>query len=173
MKITMSSLKAGLLGGLDLLVVSSVSSSSYRMGIKEARDFVGDFLEEITEGVPTMTAADLGMREEGGWEKGTPRCEVCGRFCRYDSPLDSLLVASMPGIPYSAAYCRECFAADAHPLHILAANAAIMGGLSNCAGWYKEMVSHTLTHLGKTQEEFDKEVAEAKARIDSYNPDEE
>jgi hypothetical protein len=80
-----------------------------------------------------------------------PMCEVCKKNV-------SVGVACVPGIPYSAAYCEECLKANAHPYGILVAEVAVAGGLENLAPWFREMVSSTLKHIGKTQEEFDQDV---------------
>lgn len=74
-------------------------------------------------------------------------CETCGS--------NSVLgVACVPGVPYSAAYCKECLNANAHPWKILVANTCCLGGWHNAADWWKEMVEATCCRLGKTLEEF-------------------
>lgn len=74
-------------------------------------------------------------------------CETCGS----SNPVG---VASVPGVPYSAAYCQDCLDANAHPWKILVANTACLGGWHNAADWWKEMVQDTCKRLGKTLDEF-------------------
>jgi hypothetical protein len=80
-----------------------------------------------------------------------PLCEVCSKNV-------AVGVAAVPGLPCSAAYCAECLAADAHPYYLVVANTACCGGLKKCAPWWQDLVQQTLTHLGKTEEEFNKDV---------------
>jgi hypothetical protein len=87
-------------------------------------------------------------------------CEVCKNN-------EGIGVASVPGVPYSAAYCRECLQADAHPLGIVVCNTAMCGGLNECAPWWIEIVEHTLSHLKISKEDFNKMVAKDEAEINS------
>jgi len=112
---------------------------------------------------------------ELGWASGTPHCEVCGRFALYllpgeriDTTRDRLRVASVPGVPYSAAYCEDCLGAGAHPYWILVANVAACGGIGHVHDGVIEMVKRTLDHLGKTMEEFKCDVEADIANLDSY-----
>jgi hypothetical protein len=88
-------------------------------------------------------------------------CEVCG-----DEP--AVGVASVPGVPISVAYGRKCLSANAHPYGIVVANTADVDGYDNSAEWWKQIVDDTLTHLGKTREQFDADVAEAIAEEAEY-----
>jgi hypothetical protein len=74
-------------------------------------------------------------------------CDVCGQ-----NPAAG--VSSMPGVPVSFAYCKDCFEANAHPYAIVVANTAMLGGLASTATWWQHLVNCTLAHLGKTHEEF-------------------
>lgn len=56
------------------------------------------------------------------------KCEVCN-----NEP--SVGVASVPGIPYSAAYGRECLQRGADPYQIIRINVAICGGVDAVADW--------------------------------------
>jgi hypothetical protein len=87
-------------------------------------------------------------------------CETC-------NVRESIGVCSVPGVPYSAAYCQECLTADAHPWHALVANTACVGGLENSAIWWQEIVNHTLKHLGRTLEEFNADVDKLNADINA------
>jgi hypothetical protein len=60
-------------------------------------------------------------------------CEVCGTE-------QAVGVACVPGIPYSAAYGRECLLRGAQPYHIVRANVACCGGLAYMMEWYGETV---------------------------------
>ncbi len=79
------------------------------------------------------------------------QCEVCN-----NEPVVG--VYCVPSVPYSAAYGRACLEANAHPWHILVANTACIGGLKNAHVFWKDMVKDTCTHLGKSMEEFEKNV---------------
>jgi hypothetical protein len=88
--------------------------------------------------------------ETGEWVK----CETCERN-------NAIGVASVPGIPYSAAYCDECIKANAHPWWLLVANQCAIGEpLGDTAPWWQEIVLGTCEHLGRTVEEFKNEVAQ-------------
>lgn len=80
-----------------------------------------------------------------------PICEVCNKN-------ESFSTISVPGVPISCAYCMECFQANAHPWWILVSNTACIGGIENAAKYWKEMVEATCNHLGKSMEEFNREV---------------
>lgn len=83
-------------------------------------------------------------------------CEVCGNEM-------SVGVFSVPGVPISMAYGKECRAAKAHPYGILVGNTAVAGDENEgMAGWWMEMVHATLRHLGKTEDEFWDDVAQAR-----------
>lgn len=90
-----------------------------------------------------------------------PKCEVCNQR-------DSIGGASVPGVPISVAYCKECVQANAHPWRILVANTSCIGKLEDCADWWKRMVEDTCKHLGKTLEEFNKEVDETNKEMSDY-----
>lgn len=95
-----------------------------------------------------------------------PVCEACNKNI-------SVGVCSVPGVPYSAAYCAECLEADSHPMFLLLANTACCGGLQHSAPWWKEIVTRSLAHQGKTQEWFDAEVEQAiqqeKAQMEEWD----
>jgi len=74
-------------------------------------------------------------------------CDVCG-----ENP--EVGVAAVPGVPMSVSYCQECLRANAHPYGIIVVNTAMVGGYSEAAGWWQDMVDDTLRHLGKTRQQF-------------------
>jgi len=78
-------------------------------------------------------------------------CESC-------KTAQATLVISVPGVPYSAGYCQECLNHNSHPMGILIANTAAIGGLKNAAAWWTEMVMTSLYHQKKTVEWFEAEV---------------
>lgn len=80
---------------------------------------------------------------------GMPQCEVCRKN-------ESVGVASVPGMPVSAAYCLECLKANAHPYELVVFNTATCGGLDNMVEEWKSLVRDTLQHLGKSPEEFER-----------------
>jgi hypothetical protein len=79
------------------------------------------------------------------------KCGVCGK--KGEHP-----IASVPGVPHSAAYCKECFASNAHPYDLVVINTWSCGGYDECVDWWKNMVNDTLKHLKIPREEFDKDV---------------
>ncbi len=88
------------------------------------------------------------------------KCEVCGQ----ERPL---VVAAMPGVPVSVAYCRACLDANAHPWHLVVANTALIGGLDEAADWWKELVDATIKHLRRPRSKFDDDVAAEMAEMDA------
>lgn len=78
-------------------------------------------------------------------------CDVCGQE-------PAVEVAAVPGVPISVSYGPKCLAANAHPYGVLVANTAMLGGLFNTSGWWVQMVNDTLTHLGRTLADFDRDV---------------
>ena len=90
------------------------------------------------------------------------KCYVCN-----DEP--EVGVACVPGVPVSVAYGQKCLEANAHPWFVLVTNTAIGGGYDNMAPWWKKMVDDTITHLGKTREQFDVDVAETVKSMDAYD----
>lgn len=92
-----------------------------------------------------------------------PKCEVCEERA-------AVMVCSVPGIPYSAGYCRECLEADAHPYHLVVSNTACVGGRDKAAPWWLDVVDHSLAWLKKSPEEFDGDVAAVMKRLEEYDP---
>ncbi len=80
-----------------------------------------------------------------------PVCEVCNKE-------QAIGVCCVPGVPYSAAYCRTCLGANAHPYGIVVANTACCGGLNQTSPAWQEIVRDTLVHLGKSIEQFNADV---------------
>lgn len=78
-------------------------------------------------------------------------CDVCGEH-------KEVGVASVPGVPMSVAYCTDCLRANAHPYEIMVINTALCGGYDHSSEWWQQMVDDTLAHLGKTREQFDRDV---------------
>lgn len=77
----------------------------------------------------------------------TPRkCETCGEVAE-------LVVYGLPGIPYSVGNCRNCFRANAYPLHIAKANTEAIGGLEHASEWWKEAITF-LPDVGYTPVRF-------------------
>jgi hypothetical protein len=85
------------------------------------------------------------------------KCETCQHN-------NAIGVASVPGIPYSAAYCDDCLRANAHPWWLLVANQCAIGEpFESAAPWWQQMVRDTCNHLGYTVEQFKDEVRQALA----------
>lgn len=91
------------------------------------------------------------------FERHNGRCDVCDTEAGIE-------VVAMPGVPASFAYCRECYAAGAHPYGMVVANTALIGGLeelATAAEWWTELVDRTLTYLNIPREQFNADVAQA------------
>lgn len=86
-------------------------------------------------------------------------CDVCKKE-------PAVGVACVPGMPVSVAYGRACLDANAHPYGLLVVNTALVGDYAKSAEWWQEMVDATLTHLGKSREQFDADVAESNAEFE-------
>lgn len=61
-------------------------------------------------------------------------CDVCDRE-------REIGVASLPFMPMSVAFCRECLEKDAYPLWALHIGAELNDGYENTADWFKELKS--------------------------------
>ena len=81
-------------------------------------------------------------------------CEVCN-----ERP--GVCVAAVPGLPYSASYCKECLQARANPYWCLTLNTAMAGGIEHCNAEWKQIVQVTLDYLNKDWTEFDKDVTKS------------
>ena len=79
-------------------------------------------------------------------------CQVCGGD-------KETIVCSVPGVPWSAAYCQECYEANAHPYDLVVANTCVAGGYDQCADWWQSIVNDTLAHLEISREQFDEDVS--------------
>ncbi len=80
-------------------------------------------------------------------------CQVCGED-------REVAVCTVPGVPYSASYCQECFDANAHPYYLVVSNTWAAGGYHKCAGWWQDLVDDTLEHLNISFQKFNKDVDE-------------
>lgn len=94
---------------------------------------------------------ECGLCEEQG-EHVWLKCDTCRE--------PAVGVASMPGVPASFAYCRQCLHANAHPYGMVVANTAMIGGVGQAAEWWLEIVHATLIRLGKDRMEFERDVTE-------------
>lgn len=98
------------------------------------------------------------------FERHNGRCDVCGKEAGVE-------VVSMPGVPASFAYCRECYSANAHPYDMVVVNSAMLGGLAHAAPWWIELVDCTLEHLDIARSKFLADVAEAMKDIEAQDAD--
>lgn len=89
------------------------------------------------------------------------------RLCESCNQRPVLCVACVPGVPYSAGYCRDCLERGIHPWRILVANTAMMGGLEHAASWWREMCEVTWRYHEKTEEEFVAEVKKAMEEMEA------
>jgi len=76
---------------------------------------------------------------------------VCGKD-------EKTKVCTIPGVPYSAAYCKSCFDANAHPYDLVVSNTWAAGGYNKCANWWQDLVDDTLEHLNISHSKFTKDV---------------
>lgn len=79
-------------------------------------------------------------------------------------------VASLPAMPMSIAWCKDCLAADVIPFWAAVVNTASMNGLDGTNDWWKDLVERSLIYHNKTKEEFDEEVAKSIADLENYVP---
>jgi len=79
-------------------------------------------------------------------------CDACGKN-------KAVGVACVPMVPCSMAYCRECLQHNSHPMNVLIANTACIGGLDNANEAWRQMVIDSLKHQGKTLDWFNEQVA--------------
>ncbi len=82
-----------------------------------------------------------------------PICEVCNK-------MQAVGVCSIPGIAMSAAYCKDCLDANAHPVGSLISTIWCCGGWDMVNEEFQEMVMDTCKHLGLNLEEIIKEASE-------------
>jgi len=80
-----------------------------------------------------------------------PKCQVCGKD-------EKTKICTIPGVPYSAAYCKSCFDANAHPYDLVVSNTWAAGGYNKCANWWQDLVDDTLEHLNISHSKFTKDV---------------
>ena len=92
---------------------------------------------------------------------GDNLCEVCEKN-------EIVGVTCVPGIPYSAGYCKECLRANAHPWFILVAQVACCGGLEKVHEGFVEMVECTCKHLGKSMDQFKEDVRVSIEELNNY-----
>jgi len=78
-------------------------------------------------------------------------CDCCNKN-------EALGVACVPMVPMSMAYCKECLEANNHPMAVLVANTACIGGLDNANDCWKQMVLDSLRRQNKTLDWFNSEV---------------
>ncbi len=89
------------------------------------------------------------------------KCEVCNER-------EGDAVLCVPGMPYSASYCKECAQAGANPYWCLVTNAAMCEGIGNMRPEYASLVEVTLKYLGKTWDEFNADVKKDMNEMSNY-----
>lgn len=87
------------------------------------------------------------------------RCECCEEV----KPIVG--VASIPGMPISIAWCRNCLESGAIPYWAAVANTAMCGGLDNCNDEWKKIVTDTLFYFGKSIDDFAVDVDKDKEKM--------
>lgn len=108
---------------------------------------------KIMEIVDTGTQEELDFIHEATHKKKHLVCEVCGSDVECE-------VFCVPGVPMSCRYCNDCLEANAHPWGILVANTVCAtGDLDTMCDEWIDMVEATCRRLGRTIEEFKKQVA--------------
>lgn len=104
----------------------------------------------------TTTMSDDQPGQDERWWKYEGTWVIC-ETCQANN---AVAVRSVPGIPYSAAYCDACLRAGAHPWWLIVGNTADLGGLDGAASWWCGVVTDTILHLGKTIDQFNADVAQ-------------
>ena len=135
-----------------LLLVTSVE----RVALPFQMDCIGRVKTALYMALERWKSRQVAASLEGGKTTMEPEliCEVCGRN-------KAIGAACVPGVPYSALYCRECLQANSHPMDVLIANTACCGGLEHCADWWTEMVMDSLKHQNKSLDWFEAEVSKS------------
>jgi len=77
-------------------------------------------------------------------------CEVCLRDFREEDTV----VCTVPGVPFSASFCRECLASDAIPYAYAVDNTWAIGGYDKASEAWQDIVDATLSHLDISMEQF-------------------
>lgn len=80
------------------------------------------------------------------------KCQCCN-----DEP--AVGAAAVPGMPITIVWGQRCLEAEIIPYSLLVANTAMIGGLADAAPWWRALVKRTLKYFGKTDEEFEADVA--------------
>lgn len=93
-------------------------------------------------------------------------CESCDK----EFPEGEYVVACVPGVPYSACYCRSCIQKNSHPMWVLIATVAAIGGLHNAHDEVRQMVADSLHAQGRSPEWFATKVEEAIVNLEKYAP---
>lgn len=83
---------------------------------------------------------------------------ICGA-CGIDRAVG---VAAVPMVPCSVPYCKKCLMANNHPMGVLIANTACIGGLEHANEYWKGMVTDSLKFQGRTLDWFNSEVARSR-----------
>jgi hypothetical protein len=94
------------------------------------------------------------------------KCESCEK----EYPDAETVVASVPGVPYSACYCLDCIGKNSHPMWAVVATTASCGGLDNMRDEWKHIVTDSLAAQGKTMEWFLERVKENVEALENYEP---
>jgi len=90
-------------------------------------------------------------------------CECCGKG-------KSVVVACVPGVPMSIAWCERCFSADVVPYGVAVAQVATLGGLDNIRADFRDYLIRSVKYHEKTDEEFAADVKKAQDDLDQYTP---
>lgn len=86
-------------------------------------------------------------------------CDVCD-----ESPTIGVFSSALGAVAF--AYCKPCIQARAEPWGALVFTVADADGMENLASWFQQIVEGTMARLGKTQEDFNRDVAEAKKTLE-------
>jgi hypothetical protein len=129
-------------------------------------EFCKECMEELFPVKVTKVSEDLDLCEGCGQMKPVAidmkrlmDCEVCGK-----ETSDYHVVSSALG-PVSFRYCPDCLKSGAEPYGLLVSTIAMTGGIDACAPWIKEVIKASCKAVGKTEEEFLKDLEEEKKRM--------
>jgi hypothetical protein len=79
-------------------------------------------------------------------------CEVCGK------QVDEVIVVASALLAQSFSYCKECYDLGVEPYHYWVTLVAYVGSVEDLRDDYQKWLMHDLQLLGKSLEEFNKDV---------------
>lgn len=96
-------------------------------------------------------------------EKGPRQCGCCGKEKEIEG------VASLPGLPMSIAWCRDCLIAQVTPYHACVTMFWMCGmDMSHMDEWASDLIARSLVYHGKTLDDLKKDAKETDEAYEKY-----